>query len=435
MVMLCLMLGTFPLWYWFCTWAMPDMDAAFALTGGSLLLSAIVWLHRRCGFPLERRSLLLAGLLARIAAVGMGVGVFFLMQLFFTKAAAIGAGILVWLFYLMAWELLRLPTEKLLSVHAFILLCVTYFIGLVLCRLQNRMPFGDVNYLMLGLHVALFGFLRNRMMLLKAIAGRQLPKGFHRHNLGLMACFLLPGAVLFLCRKQVTAFIGTLLKITWTFLLKVWRLMAAQFYRKETLTPTETGGTAIPRQGNAWLGTVISLLIVGAALSLIIRFRSELWDFLRMIVSGMYRLVRKIILARAPEPYPDTHSEYTDSVELLETLPARSVRRKDSTWRQFYRTYKHTADPAEKFRAGYAFWMKALKHWHADVPPNAVPRRILELASGIPEPALTSDITEIYYRVRYGGHIPTEAELAEMEQLVRTVRKNLLTVHHRFPEA
>lgn len=434
-VSLCLIMGTFPVWYWYCSWALPDTEMVFTFTGGSLLLTALAWLHRKFGFFIERKSLLLAGIIARVIAILLGVGTFFLAHLYLTMAASVGAGILVWLFYLIAWDMLRFPVDRLLSVHAFLQVCVLYFLGILLCFLQQRTPFGDVNFLVLGLEIVLFGILRNRHMLTEATAGRTLPKGFHRHNLGLMVCFMLPGVVIFQFRRQIAALTGSILKAIGAFLLKLFQLMSVRFFQEEQFHPTESVPQALPeRYGNPLIGWGFCLLVAGVTIYTLIRFRSELWDFLCMLASGMYQFLRRIVLARAPALTPESHPEYTDSVELLDTLLTRSERQKQVSWHQYYRRYRHIKDPAEKFRAGYAFWMKALKHWHADIPENAVPSTLLELSSGIPDPALTTHITEIYYKVRYGEQPPTEQELAEMERLVKTIRNTLLTVHYKLPE-
>lgn len=429
---LCLMLGTFPVWYWYCTWAVREVGSAFGFTGVSLLLTAGAWAHRRFGFALERRSLLLAGIAARVAAVLLGLGGWFVLRTLLGEGAAIGAGILLWLSYLTAWEILKLPADRLLSVHAFILVCVACFVGWLLCRLQERAVFGDVNFLMLGANTALFCILRNRMMLLGTTEGRTIPNGFRLHNAGLLGGFLVSGAVLLSFRKGIAAFIGSILYALGSLLTKVFQLMTARFFQDGKTDTIASVPQPVPsRQENIWLGWALQLAVIGVTVFLVYRFRSELWDFLQQIAAGMFRLVRMLVLAKAPAPAPEVHTEYTDSVELLEALPVRERRSRAVSWQQYYRRYRQSKVPEEKFRAGYAFWMKALKHWHTEVPPNAVPARLVELSSGIPDPVLTAEVTEIYYRVRYGGHTPTAQELAEMDKLVRIVRKMLRTVHHR----
>lgn len=429
---LCLMTGTFPVWYWFSTWAAENVRSAFGFMGISVLLTGIAWGHRRLGFPIERKSLLLAGILARLLAVLIGVSGWFVTHLFLAQGAAIGAGVLLWLSYLTAWEMLRLPADKLLSVHAFILVCVACFIGWLLCRLQGRAAFGDVNFWMLGAEAALFCALRNRMMLLGTTEGRTLPKGFRLHNAALLGGFLMPGAVMLLCRKGITEFVGMVLNVLGELFTKVLRLMSARYFQEGTSGDTMSVTQTMPgRQANVWLGWALQLAVLGVMVFLIVRFRSELWDFLRQIAVGLFRLVRMLVLAKAPAPAPEVHTEYTDTVEMLETVSARAVQSREVSWKQFDRRYRRCRAPEEKFRAGYAFWMKALRHWKADVPPNAVPAQLVELSSGIPDPVLTAEVTEVYYRVRYGGHIPTAQEMDEMDRLVRLVRKMLRTVHHR----
>lgn len=428
---LCLMSGAFPLWYWYCTWAVPQRGYAFVFTGGSLMLTALCFLHRRYGFVLESKSLLLAGVLARLLAVLLGVGSYFLVVQYLAQTAAIVAGVMVFLVYLTDWAIFRLPTDKLLSVHAFILICVAFFMGLLLSMLQ-KVEFGDICYVVFGVNMCLFGILRNRLMVTETLAGRNMPQGFWRHDLGMMALFLLPGAALFAVHKPVAEAAGYVLHLIWTFLKNFFRMLSALVYRKDTLSPDDAMMPEMKyRQDLTWLEMLITMAAVGLLIFLIIRFRSELWDLLRQVASELLRSFRKLIHAKALPQEQESHPDYTDSVELLDTAAVHVHHQKRMTWRKYYKAYRQAKDPVQKFRCGYAFWMHALRHWHTDVPPNAVPAKLVELSSGIPDPELTAQVTELYYRVRYGGIPPTEQELAMMQQLVREVRKMLITVHHK----
>ena len=111
---LCLMLGSYPAWYWLCAWQMRPAGEAFAFLGISLLLTLLAALHRHFDAPLGRKSLLAAAVLGRIAAVAVGIGGFFVVRMWYPQSGAAGAGVIFWAVYLVSWD-------RVVSRHAHVL--------------------------------------------------------------------------------------------------------------------------------------------------------------------------------------------------------------------------------------------------------------------------------------------------------------------------
>lgn len=422
---LVLSLGSFPVWYWICQWQYRGTAEAFYLQGAAVMLCVLAWLHKKLDRPLCEISLLAAGLLARAIAAGIGIVGYFISAQILMRTGAIVTGAALGLCYLLFWQLQKLPAGSLLSVYAFILIGTSYFVFQLLCFLQSRSQLGAVCLWMLGGTAMLFVVLRNLYMLFKTGDGRDTPQGYYRHNLVLVGAFLLPGAVLMLLGKPVLAGFRKFLKWLWHGILKLVRWMAVLIIGDDLFLEPQDGGAFMQdSRTGMWLGAGMTLMMTGAAAFLLIRFRAELWDFIRqMLMDALYALQR-LARMKAPPVTEEIHAEYTDRSELLEeSRTVRLVRQENRSWRRRLREYRRTKAPEIRFRRGYALWMTALQRWHTELTAQDTPDGILEKSSGIPAPELTGQITAVYYRVRYGGHIPDAGELAMMDALVKQLSR------------
>ena len=423
---LILSFGSFPVWYWLCIWQSQDTRFAFALQGITTLLCAIAWLHKRLDRPVCEKSLLAAGLLARGIALGIGIGAYFLADLLLMQNGAIVTGAVLGLCYVLFWRMQHLPAGALLSVYAFILLGTAYFIGELLCFLQSRSSLGAVCLWMLGGTAMLFVIVRNLHMLLETETGRDTPRGYYRHNLALMLAFILPGAALMALGKPILAGLRAFLQWLRDGIAMLIRWMAVLVIGDDLIVETPEGAERVTQASRTemWIGAIVTLLTVGAAAFLLIRFRSEIWDFLKQLVSDLLYTLQRLARLKAPPVVEEVHAEYTDRSELLEESRAgRLAREKRRRWRKRLREYRRTKAPAERFRMGYALWLTALQGWRTELTPQDTPAAIFEKSSGIPDPSLTGRITDIYYRVRYGAHTPDAEELALMDALVGSLQE------------
>ncbi|MBP0972452.1 MAG: hypothetical protein J5851_00940 [Oscillospiraceae bacterium] len=420
---LCVLLGAFPLWYWFGTWVGWPWWAAFALTGGSLGLGCVAWLHRRYGFPLERRSLLLAGILARGGAALIGVGVWFAAHSFLTMAGAIVCGVIAAAVYLIAWEVFKFPPEQLLSAYAFILMAAAWFVGILLCKLQGSTPLTIPAFCMFSGTTAAFTAMHSFLRLHKTTEGRDVPGCFYGYNTLLISGFLTVSSALIFGGQALLELLFKVGAALIDYLKKLARYVTAlmlqgEVYKLEENQEQESGTV---QGGSMWIGYVIEGIVLLAVVILLWRFRREFLDFLRQIVSGAMHALRHLISLKVPEPVPEEHPEYTDNVELIDARPV-SLRRARDPLKEARRRYRHAKEPREKYRAGYAVWLLEIKKRGAEFPGSAVPARILEAAGGIPDPALTKHMTELYYRIRYGEYSPSPAELQELQRILKAFR-------------
>lgn len=421
---LCVLLAVYPIWFWYSAWVHWPAWTAFALTGGSLLVGTLAWIHRRWGFPLERRSLLLAGILSKAAGLLLGTGIWFgFRSILPTGAGSIVLGAIAGILYLIAWEMLRAQTETLLSVYAFILMCSAYFVGILLCIMMGSASFSAAGFMMLCATAGAFVLLRSLWQLRRTAEGRDTPRGFYGYNAALLGGFIVIGAVLTAVGGSLADGIFRLAAAIARYFQRLAMFVTALLFSDELIRPDneQQSGTA-PAGLPVWIGYVIEGVMLALVLFLLWRFRREFMDFLGQLAAGFVRTLRHLIGLKAAAPVPEEHPEYTDSVELLEETKAhRRIRRRDPL-REARRRWRKTVDPREKYRAGYAVWLLEVQKRGAEFPQSAVPNRILEAASGIPDPALTGRMTEVYYRVRYGEHVPDAAELQELGKILRSFR-------------
>jgi len=424
----CPVLGCFPVWYWFCGWKMLPLSMAYAFLGGNFVLMVVAWLHRRYTMKLEQQSLLLAGLLARGIMLLFGVGSYFLFSQFMNMSGAVTGAIFIGVGYLLYWQILRLPEKALLSVYSLILVCVSYVISTIFCFLQGSASLGRDCFVMLALTAVLFCILKNRLMLSEiASNGRKLPKGFYSHNLKILGLFLLPSAILFLFGERIAHAAGWFLKTVGMWLLHLVHniallLFGESFFSEVVATPNYSPTIA----DNSVLTGIICALVVGGILFLMVKFRGEFLDTIGMVLSHLWDSLRRLIFAKAPVVRTSEQMEYFDSVELLESDTAKIYHApRKISWKHQYRKFRKLPLSSENYRVGYALWLDALKHWNTDFSERDTPAKILEKSGGIPAPELAKFVTEIYYRVRYGNHIPTKSEWSMLCQLLEEVRKNL----------
>ena len=421
---LCLLLGSYPVWYWFIAWQQRPVWEAFALLGVSLVLGCLAALHRRLDVPIGRRSLLLAGLLARGVALVLAMIGFFVMTLWLPRAGALGGAFILYFVYLVAWQIQRPgnTAELLLSVFGFMMICTMYFLGALSCLLQGMRQFDASCWLMLAGTAAIFAVLRNLRMICEAAQGRRgLPAGLWGHNGLLVAAFLLPGVPFVLFGRQLVSGARLVLKTIWHYLVRLveWVIVltgGSDLFETEELPPAARISSD---PGMAMLTMLIQLLVIGGVLFFLIRFREELWEFVKTILSGIYDGIRHLLSLREPVYREMPEAGYTDSVELLEAGTARRapVQRRIH-WQQRIRRLRRIPDPAERFRAGYALWMEAVQGQGAGLTPQDTPRVILERSGGIPDPDAMARITEEYYRVRYGGAVPDPETAAALERVL-----------------
>ncbi len=409
-------LGSYPLYVLFAVWQRRDgilPELLTLLTAGLFLLSL---LHGFFAYPLETRSLLAARATALTAAALTGVVTWFLAGDF----SLFGRLLLTLAFtaaYLTGWRLRRFPPEDMLRMGVFLGLTTAFFLVL-LCLVGMHLPFDLWRlWVVYGILVVLFGILRSRMAFFRAgYRGRTL-----RHHGMLIALFALPAAIVLAIGIGLSQPIGRGLAFLWQQFVRWFRrLFVVEAPEddgfEEPMEAVPGGMDDLLQEQNPWISWILTLLCIGLAIWLLVRYRTQIADFLMSLFRRVTLHLQHFLTAKATEEPIEQTAEYADYVQTIEegtALPHRD--RRAGNWRRTYRKYRHMPAGTERFRLGYALWLAALELGGTAISPTDTPAEVCEKASS-PE---AETVTACYYAVRYGGAVPTpEAEQA-LERLLK----------------
>lgn len=159
------------------------------------------------------------------------------------------------------------------------------------------------------------------------------------------------------------------------------------------------------------LADLMMFLFAVALAVVVIKFRRQIWQFIRDIFTPLFRAP----VREEQAPFVD---EFTRSTDLR---AASRIHRK--TEKDLLRRYRRETDPARRFRAGYELFLTRLG---TSAFPQ-LPTDTTTIQSGKGEKAfgqrteMIADIVGIYDRVRYGGMTPDENELERLDRLLHDI--------------
>lgn len=149
---------------------------------------------------------------------------------------------------------------------------------------------------------------------------------------------------------------------------------------------------------------------------LIIKFRRQIWGFFKEIFAPLF----KVPVREEAVPFVDELSESSD-----EKTASRELRRSE---REIYRRYRRETDPVMKYREGYELFL--IKLGASPFPQLNTDTTTIHSAKGekafgrhIPEAELDG-MVQVYNRVRYGGEVPDERELLELDRIIEAIIRN-----------
>ena len=415
-----------PLWCWICLPSSAPLQV-LCLTGVTMLLVLPALLQRWVLVRLRVRNLFVQYLVSVGLAAAAGAAMWPAARRMLPPFPAAGAAILMALSLRTACRLVRTDADRLLSVNFPAAAGTIWFLSWVLCLLQRQSLPGWCLW-GLGIQMALYAAMRSRHSLLHAAGGT--PTGACRvHNaLMLAVCIGVPAGIMLGAGPLVEG-LRTFLVRAGSLLGQFLRWLLLVLFGRELLAPQED---VLPQQETpgtdrvlAWAGMLTTVLTAGAAVFLLWRFRHELLDFLASVRYHLFLTIRALLRRREPERMHRPAGEYTDSVELLEAGSAAHPVKGAVSWRRQLRRFRREKDPVMQYRMGYALWLRALREWGIGHAPGDPPGAICEKAQGAPDPALTAQVTQDYYLVRYAQIPPTPEQTARMKALVERTAKGM----------
>lgn len=234
-----------------------------------------------------------------------------------------------------------------------------------------------------------------------------LPQGLRGYNAALIAgvCVLIVG--LFLFAKPLAQLATSGIKALIALLLGL--LKGGERIPSEDASGFDAEGSIEITPADNGLYSLLNFLVAAALVILAVRFRREIWDFIKGLLSPLFKE------SAAPDPLP-----FADEVSDVasERAVSRSRRRREQA---LLKQYRREADPAERFRLGYALFLCRLERTpfgQAASDTTTIHAQKGELAFRLKQ---IRTLTDIYNEVRYGERPPSAQELDFEEQLLREI--------------
>ncbi len=240
-----------------------------------------------------------------------------------------------------------------------------------------------------------------------------LPAGVRRYNALLImgAGALLVGLCLF--AKPLAEGLMALIRLFIRWLLSL-------LHSREDIEPndgdmSENTADALDQfqNSNEFAQLLIYVLVAGLVV-LAIKYRRQIWAFIKDIFAPLFR----VNIHEQSSPFVDEFSASTDA--------RASSRSSARTERELLKKYRRETDPVLKYRQGYElFLMRLGRTSFPQLPTDTTTVHRDKGGMAFGERVQSNRITEMirqYDRVRYGGEIPGEAALDQLDQILNEIR-------------
>ena len=159
---------------------------------------------------------------------------------------------------------------------------------------------------------------------------------------------------------------------------------------------------------------LLMFLLAAGIVFLVVKFRRQIWGFIREIFAPLFK-----------EPVREESAPFFD--EVSSSGDAKYASRSSArTERELLKKYRRETDPAMKYREGYELFLMRLGR--SAFPQLPTDTTTLHTDKGgkafggrVPEEEI-SRMVRTYDRVRYGGEIPDNNELEQLDRLLDDIR-------------
>lgn len=159
---------------------------------------------------------------------------------------------------------------------------------------------------------------------------------------------------------------------------------------------------------------LLMFLLAAGIVFLVVKFRRQIWGFIREIFAPLFK-----------EPVREESAPFFD--EVSSSGDAKYASRSSArTERELLKKYRRETDPAMKYREGYELFLMRLGR--SAFPQLPTDTTTLHTDKGgkafggrVPEEEI-SGMVRTYDRVRYGGEIPDNNELEQLDRLLDDIR-------------
>lgn len=159
---------------------------------------------------------------------------------------------------------------------------------------------------------------------------------------------------------------------------------------------------------------LLMYLLAAAIVYLIVRFRRQIWGFIREIFAPLFK-----------QPEREETAPFFDEVSASGDAKYDSTRVR-RTERELLKKYRRETDPAMKYREGYElFLMRLGRTAFPQLPTDTTTLHTDKGGKAFAGRVQSGDIAAMirtYDRVRYGGETPDNTELERLDRLLDDIR-------------
>lgn len=167
------------------------------------------------------------------------------------------------------------------------------------------------------------------------------------------------------------------------------------------------------QNSNQFAQLLVYLLVIGL-LVLAVRFRRQIWAFIKEIFAPLFRVKDDV----SSMPFVDEFSDSADK-RVSRTASARNER-------DLLKRYRRETDPVLKYREGYElFLMRLGRSAFPHLPTDTTTVHCGKGGKAFGErihAAQLEGMVQQYDRVRYGGEVPDNAALEQLDSLLNEIR-------------
>lgn len=197
------------------------------------------------------------------------------------------------------------------------------------------------------------------------------------------------------------------------------------------------GNQLPPGQGNIdiWQNPIIYLLeflaVVGIAY-LVIKFRKQILNKIALGFKKIIAFISDILNRQLKEQDSINNRYYYDETIKIQRSEISNIREQNELriWRRKYRKYKKSSDNEDKYRIGYRlirdYHMILSRTWSDfnGIKASDTPYEGLAKLSRSPEYDAFADITDGYSYLHYGGILPTDEDIINMNRYLHLAYRN-----------
>ena len=237
-----------------------------------------------------------------------------------------------------------------------------------------------------------------------------LPKGLRGYNSGLVMG--VAGATVALCLFAIpmAQFFVFLIKTAIGWIIELIRSLSPDYELNYDIDSEGGSGLNVNINDNS-AAEIISALLFVSLIVVIIVFRKKIAAFFRDMIAPLFRMKEE-----------SDNAGYYDEVSEIEGFARSGISRRKRQ-QMMYKDFRKEKDKVTKYRLGYNYMLLLLKDTaFAPVYTDNTDIHRYKGENGLHNDDV-KEIVSVYNKVRYGGYVPTDDDIAFAEEFIEKIRR------------